>query len=141
MTGCHNPVWGKGLCQAHSPRTPLRKTKLYPNAIAKKQFDGIFNRAERRNNFFMSIWNVRPHTCQICNKNLGPEPLTYMFDHLLEKSKYPHLMWEPENILLVCLECHDKKTRGIVGEKYREKINFAITKFISHERREQEQKE
>jgi 5-methylcytosine-specific restriction endonuclease McrA len=52
-----------------------------------------------------------------------------MFDHLLEKSKHPELEWEPDNILLVCLECHGCKSRGIISEKYAEKINFVKTKF------------
>jgi 5-methylcytosine-specific restriction endonuclease McrA len=52
-----------------------------------------------------------------------------MFDHLIEKSKYPPLEFEPENIALVCLECHDEKSRGIINAIYQEKINFVITKF------------
>jgi len=125
-TGCNNPVWSKGLCQSHSPRTPFSK-----KVLRQPVRDGIRkqNSAQRRNEFFMSIWKKKPHVCEICNKTLGQEPLTYMFDHLLEKNKYPHLTWEPENILLVCLECHDKKTRGFVNEKYQERINFVLTKF------------
>ena len=127
--GCRNPVWSNGLCQAHSPRTPLRKTKLYPNAIAQKQFDNVFDEVTKRNDFFMSIWNKRPHRCQHCGKPLFDEPLSYMFDHILEKNKYEDLRYEEENIWLVCLECHDNKNRGIISEKYREKINFVTTKF------------
>lgn len=119
VTGCNNPVWSKGVCKAHTPRAPLNRSP--------KNFGP--NDAERRNNFFMSIWRRRPHVCEICGRPLGSEPLTYMFDHLLEKSKYPDLKWEPDNIVLACLECHDLKNRGRIGEKYREKINFAITKF------------
>jgi len=128
--GCNNPVWSNGLCQAHSPRTPMRKTKLYPNAIAQKQFDAaVESEIQRRNKFFMYIWRDRRHKCEICNALLGSEPRSYMFDHLLEKSKYPELKWEPDNICLVCLACHDNKSRGIISDKYREKINFVITKF------------
>ena len=118
ITGCNNPVWGKGVCQKHTLKTPLRKVcvNVVPNVA-------------ERNKFFMSIWNGRPHKCEHCGKSLGSEPRSYMFDHLLEKSKYPDLKYEPENILLVCLECHDNKTRGNISEKYQEKINFAITKF------------
>jgi len=77
----------------------------------------------------MSIWSARPHRCEHCGKYLGKSPSSYMFDHLLEKNKYPDLEYEPENIWLVCLECHDNKTRGNVSEKYQEKINFVTTKF------------
>jgi len=108
----------------------MRKTKLYPNAIAQKQFDAaVESEIQRRNKFFMYIWRDRRHKCEICNALLGSEPRSYMFDHLLEKSKYPELKWEPDNICLVCLACHDNKSRGIISDKYREKINFVITKF------------
>lgn len=118
-TGCNNPVWSKGVCRKHTPRTPL---KIVPKTWGLDDGD-------KRNNFFMSIWTRRPHVCQICDKKLGREPRSYMFDHLLEKSSHATLMWEPENILLVCLECHDKKSRGIITEKYQERINFVRTKF------------
>ena len=82
-----------------------------------------------RNMFFNRIWTEREHFCQHCGQYLGNEPKSYMFDHLLEKQKYKDLEFEEENIWLVCLKCHDEKTRGKISEKYREKINFVITKF------------
>ena len=128
VTGCNNPVWGRGLCQAHIPRTPLRKAPL-TQARIRKVVEEVYNEVEKRNNFFMAIWRIRPHVCQHCGRPLSREPRSYMFDHLLEKNKYPDLEYEPENIWLVCLECHDNKTRGNVSEKYQEKINFVTTKF------------
>ncbi len=67
---------------------------------------------EKRNAFFEEIWKERPHVCTNCAVNLGREPKTYMFDHVLEKSKFPHLSFEKCNISVLCLNCHDKKTRG-----------------------------
>jgi len=125
IDGCNNPVWGKGVCAKHTPKVPLKRTEFrYTPA------DGS-NSDERlaRNNFFMSIWHARLHECEICMAKLGEEPLSYMFDHLLEKSKYPNLRFEKENIALVCLTCHDNKSRGIINEKYQERINFVRTKF------------
>jgi 5-methylcytosine-specific restriction endonuclease McrA len=52
-----------------------------------------------------------------------------MFDHLLEKSKYPDLKLEEENIMLVCLECHDLKTRGFITDFVRAKIEEVRKKF------------
>ena len=97
--------------------------------IAEEISKLLYGKEEKRNDFFKSIWAKRPHVCQHCGKKLGNEPRTYMFDHLLEKQKYKNLEFEEENIWLVCLECHDKKTRGIISDKYREKINFVSTKF------------
>jgi len=80
--------------------------------------------------FFLDIWRKRKeHTCENCKKWLGSEPLSYMFDHLLEKSKYPELKFKEENIMLVCLECHDLKTRGFVTDFVRDKIEEVRNKF------------
>ena len=77
---------------------------------------------EKRMEFFLSIWKVRPHYCVNCNKWLGHEPKSYFFDHALERRKYPELQYERKNILLVCMECHDKKTKGFPGAKHKKLI-------------------
>lgn len=74
--------------------------------------------------FYLEIWKEREHICESCGVHLSSEPLTIYFDHLLEKSKYPELRHEKANILLVCLECHDKKTRGFPTQKHQQKINL-----------------
>jgi 5-methylcytosine-specific restriction endonuclease McrA len=84
---------------------------------------------EKMMGFFLSIWKKRKHRCTNCDKWLGNEPLSYMFDHLLEKSKYPHLKYEEDNICIVCLECHDNKTRGFPGEKIKNLIKTVREKF------------
>ena len=72
--------------------------------------------------FFLSIWRKRKHYCENCNIYLGNTPYSYNFDHILEKSKYPELKYEEENICILCLKCHDEKTRGFVSEFLRNKI-------------------
>lgn len=70
----------------------------------------------KRNEFFLGIWkNKFPHKCENCSVFLGYEPLSYMFDHCLEKSKYPEYEYEEDNIMYLCLECHDRKTRGYLS--------------------------
>jgi hypothetical protein len=132
IDGCNRPIWGKGVCAMHYPRTSLKVNpqvaKNFLSCLGKSEVVGP-EKKKARNDFFMSIWTKRPHVCQHCGKKLGNEPRTYMFDHLLEKQKYKTLEFEEENIWLVCLECHDEKSRGIITEKYREKINFVSTKF------------
>ena len=125
VTGCNNPVWGKGVCAKHAPKTPLKKTAWNITCVN----DSLPLYITLRDEFFMSIWRKRRHVCEHCGKYLGKEPLSYMFDHILEKNKYPDLKYEEENIWLTCLECHDNKNRGMISEKYQEKINFVITKF------------
>lgn len=120
IEGCRNPIWGNGLCRSHGPKSPL-STKRAKTVGAE--------RINKRNAFFSEIWKERPHVCQNCGTHLGYQIRSYMFDHLLEKEKYPQLEFEKENIWMVCLECHDNKSRGFISDKYREKINFVATKF------------
>lgn len=111
-------------CFAHKPRKSLTNNgKGLKSSKKEKPVQDMFL-------FFKDIWNKRKqHQCENCGKWLGKEPLSYMFDHLLEKSKHPELMFEEDNIMLVCLECHDKKTRGFITEKIRAKIEKVKEKF------------
>ena len=60
-------------------------------------------------NFFMGIWNKRPHVSEVSPTFLGHEPLSVFFHHILPKSdpKYKHLMYDEENIILLTLEEHE----------------------------------
>lgn len=135
VEGCIYPVWSKGLCQKHSPKSPLKKSThtIYTGSEGiknmTKSFKEEFDRIQKRDQFFNGIWITRMHRCEVCGAPLGHEPRSYMFDHLLEKNKYPELEFKEDNIALVCLECHDKKTRGFINDKYQELINFVITKY------------
>jgi len=128
-------------CFQHKPRKALRKTSFIEkikdyqysymdsvikiNALLEKEGK---NYMYERDEFFLSIWKKRPHKCENCNVNLGKKPLSYMFDHILEKEKYPELKLEEDDIWLLCLECHDNKTRSNLSDKMKEKIK--ITKEI-----------
>jgi 5-methylcytosine-specific restriction endonuclease McrA len=94
----------------------------------RKSDDGAY--VMRMQEFFLDIWeNRKEHNCENCKKWLGKEPLSYMFDHTLEKNKYPELKYEEENIMLLCLECHDNKTRGNLSELVRHKIEEVKNRF------------
>lgn len=129
--GCNNPVWSKGACRFHAPKTSIKKACPMPRKKTgiEKLISDHADYFMKRDSFFMDIWAAKIHRCEICGTSLGHSPASYMFDHLLEKSKYPELEFEADNIALVCLSCHDKKTRGFVSAEYQEKINFVITKF------------
>jgi 5-methylcytosine-specific restriction endonuclease McrA len=79
--------------------------------------------------FFISIWKKREHRCENCNTYLGTEPLSYMFDHVLEKSKYPDLKYEEENICILCLNCHSNKTNCKLSDFMKEKIKKVKERF------------
>jgi len=115
-------------CFRHKTRKPLVGKKLDITYIKPKNEDNV-QQIQQMRDFFLSIWKRRLHNCENCGKWLGNEPLSYMFDHLLEKSKYPELKYEKENIMLVCLECHDNKTRGNLTNLFKEKIKIIKDKF------------
>ena len=117
------------FCFMHKPRKALAKTKMLTKINKTvKNVDNKRNISDM-NAFFLQIWNKKKHECENCGKWLGKEPLSYMFDHLLEKSKFPELKYEEENIMLVCLECHDNKTRGFLTDLVKQKIEEVRKKF------------
>ena len=69
--------------------------------------------------FYMIIWNSRPHKCNFCQSSLGSEPRTYHFDHILEKEVYPEYRHVAKNIQLLCLDCHNGKTSGHAPEWFK----------------------
>jgi len=116
-------------CFQHKPRKALAKKSSLLTKKLDKSEEVIRNISEMRD-FFLQIWRKsNVHTCENCGKWLGKEPLSYMFDHVLEKSKYPELKYEEENIMLLCLECHDNKTRENLTDLVREKIEKVRKKF------------
>lgn len=116
------------LCFKCKPRKPLSSGKGLSKKSSKphKKLD----KPSEMKEFFMDFWkNNKQHTCEVCSKHLGNEPRTYMFDHVLEKSKYPELAFVEENIMYLCLECHDEKTRGHHSDVTTKRIKYLKTKF------------
>ena len=74
----------------------------------------------RRNSFFLSIWNKRPHKSEISGEKLYGEPLSIYFHHILPKNKYPQAEEDEENIILVTWQEHDQVELDIY---YYEEIN------------------
>lgn len=85
---------------------PKRTERGKIKAEAKKEL------LKKDREFYMTVWNKRPHLCNFCKCSLGYEPRTYHFDHILEKEVYPEYRHEPKNIQLLCLDCHNSKTSG-----------------------------
>lgn len=126
-------------CFQHKPRKQLQQRMEKPTLSSKKglsigksiQMSSIsYNKAKNVHNnghimqreMFLAIWKKRPHRCENCDAYLGSEPLSYMFDHVLEKSKYPDLRYEEENICMLCLDCHSDKTNCNLSDFMKEKI-------------------
>jgi len=54
---------------------------------------------------FKSIWQERPHKCEVCDKKLDWFNVTY-FMHLLSKGSHPNMRLEKDNIAIGCYNCH-----------------------------------
>ena len=116
----------KEYCFQHKPRKPLPSGR----GLTSRMNDISYSKAPGRDNgrfimqkeMFLNIWKKRPHRCENCDAHLGSEPLSYMFDHVLEKSKYPDLRYEEENICMLCLDCHSDKTNCKLSDFMKEKI-------------------
>lgn len=103
IEGCNNPVWGNELCANHKPRKVLAKT----NKLSKlAKFTSFDNSISEMREFFICIWNKRPHHSQVSMDYLGKEPLSVFFHHILSKEKYPEAMFDEENIILLTLDEH-----------------------------------
>lgn len=63
--------------------------------------------------FYKEVWTASPHVCQNCDCKLPRVPYNWMFHHLLEKRNYPQFRHSPENIMILCLECHSKAETNI----------------------------
>jgi len=55
---------------------------------------------------FLKIWKVRPHRSEVSGDNLGREPLSVFFHHILPKEKYKDAALDEENIILLTLDEH-----------------------------------
>lgn len=62
---------------------------------------------KKMNEFFLSIWEKRPHKSEISGKSLGKEILSVYFHHILPKKEYPYAKYDRQNIILLTLEEHD----------------------------------
>ena len=56
--------------------------------------------------FFLEIWNERPHKCEECGKDLGRIPQPIFFSHILTKGRTPELRLNKKNIELLCPKHH-----------------------------------
>jgi len=135
-TNCKYNQFGGGYCRNHQwNRTDKKNKPLKRTAIRKISSKKQKTLGEERKQlhkdwlFFLEIWEEREHICKNCGYFLGNEPLTLFFDHLLEKSKYPDLRYEKENIMLLCWQCHSAKTNGFISDIIKQFIMKICDKF------------
>lgn len=55
---------------------------------------------------FFYIWKTKPRYCTNCKKYLGEEAKAHYFSHIKSKGLYKEMKLMPDNIQLLCLNCH-----------------------------------
>lgn len=130
VKGCTNPVWSGGMCKNHIPRISISANR---KALPRKRRENKEEVSIMRD-FFLSIWNKKPHYSEISKTYLGKEPLSTYFHHILLKSKVPEAAMDEENIILISSEEHERvhsdmyvfdevnKRRQYLLEKYSKKV-------------------
>jgi len=58
--------------------------------------------------FYVELWNTRPHYSQLSGKWLGNELSSVFCAHILEKRTYPEQMLDPDNIIFLTADEHQK---------------------------------
>ena len=97
VEGCENRIWSKGLCLNHIKRKPI--TPKHDMFVQTTKIDTM-------RNFFLDIWKERKHYSEVSGTYLGKEALSTFFHHILPKSKYPDLVYDKSNIILLTLDEH-----------------------------------
>lgn len=98
-------------------RTP--KAKKLPIPIAKQSERKKKEQKDEKalfaadKDFYAEVWNSSPHVCEECGRNLGKEPLTLFFHHVLPKRQYPEFRHTHENIMILCPDCHTQAETDI----------------------------
>lgn len=113
--GCINNSEGE-FCFRHKKRKSIPKR-------SNRKIEEIRNNpktTDKRDRFFLSLWNTRPHKSEISGEILYGEISSLYFHHILEKENYKDLEFEPENIIFVTWIEHD----NLHIDKYRyEEVN------------------
>lgn len=104
------PVCNGKRLESKRPRLPLASSnsekpvaKLPPQKRRKSTGEAVM---------FRAIWSTRKHICINCKDNLGNEAKTFFFAHILPKSRYPEKRLDPNNIMLLCFDCHREYDQG-----------------------------
>ena len=90
-------IYGEDNVQKLAKKFPMLKRKTKEVDVAA---------IEKRNQFFESIWNKRPHRCEVTGAVLGRIPNSMSFHHILPKQKYPELEFIEENIVILHPDIH-----------------------------------
>lgn len=95
------------------------KTKLQV-AIERQKQKKIKAKSTGERQVFLRIWSERFHVCSNCGRLLGDTPRSYMFSHRIAKGVNEKERLNPNNIDLLCLDCHfarDMQSREVFEKR------------------------
>lgn len=95
---------------------PKPKKKYVIPKVSKKRQKKLEEQKEllkQDEAFYKEVWAASDNRCQNCDCKLPKMPCNWMFHHLLEKRNYPQFRHVPENIMILCLQCHSKAETNI----------------------------
>lgn len=108
---------------------PIRKKSKSP--LEKKEQQDQY---EKMWELFNLHWSIRPHVCESCDLKLWGENKSIYHHHLLEKSvgKYKHLIYNIDNLMLLCGDCHTRVTNGYPSDKVKERTEKAKEELMNN---------
>lgn len=113
-------IEGKKYCKSCTQKLQPPKSI---NKVSKKQMFKISIKQTQIQEdmlFYLNVWKERFYAtltngdeimtksprCENCSKKLGEEPNLMFFHHILEKRNFPKFRHLPENITILCPDCH-----------------------------------
>jgi len=121
-------------CFMHKARKPLlssgRGLTSKKSSIMSKKLDKSPSKFLEMRQFFLSIWNKKPHKSEVSGEYLGSEAMSTYFHHILPKEKYPKACLDEENIVILSLLEHSNVENDMYKyEKINERRNHLLTKY------------
>jgi hypothetical protein len=133
-------------CFQHKPRKVLQQSRVNPSLTSKKGISGgktiqksslLSKKLDKSpskflemRQFFLSVWNKRPHRSEVSDVYLGSEAMSTYFHHILPKEKYPEACLDEENIVLLSLLEHSNVENDMYRyEEVNKRRNHLLTKY------------
>ena len=132
----------KRCAECESKRRTAAQLERFRESIAKKEIvpyrpsyakitERQKDKQSRDKELNSEIWASRPHVCDNCGKNLPATPIKSFFSHLLTKGAHPELRFDPENIVLSCVPCHnlwESDGRRETMATYHKHLSYMVSK-------------
>jgi 5-methylcytosine-specific restriction endonuclease McrA len=104
--GDYAPIVHKSKRLCHKCNEKAKRKRYAKNTLRRRKKKDISK--EKDSEFYLRIWNSRPHTCFETGRYLGETPSTLFFHHVLRKSTYPEFRYSEWNIVILHPDVHQQ---------------------------------